>query len=60
MTLEKAIEILKVNLGVNPEIADIGFGRALQLGIAAIEFIIALRGNEVISSNIRLPGETEE
>jgi len=61
MTLEEAIARLKTAKEGFP----MGYGaeeyyRALELGIAAIVFIIALRGNEVISSNIRLPGETEE
>jgi len=60
MTLDTAVERLETaKAGFPTGDGAEEYYRALELGIAAIVFIIALRGNEVISSNIRLPGETE-
>jgi len=60
MTIDEAIKILDDQMGLGERYDDDELDEANQLGIEALKFIKALRGNEVISSNIRLHGETKE
>jgi len=59
MTIDEAIYELEDGLRGLKGYLHEDYNNALQLGIEALKFIQKLRGNEVISSSILLPGETK-